>query len=361
MALLFAGDVASPSAETTLGLIESLKASPPFNGSHEVILNLEGMLVDADVNTATPILFNHPSMADALRELGVRAVSLANNHALDLPRNLAGTQEQLDRAGIVYCGVGRSSSEAATAGSFTYDGRQVRVIGSCWEVMTEHQKNQPGVCFLSPLKPNNLLRQVAAEREKFPEAVIALKLHWNLDLEILPFPMYRTLARALIDAGADAVIGSHSHCVQGGERYKRGIIVYGLGNFFIPWHTFINGTIHFPEFSRDTMVLEWEPDSKAALCHWFRYENNEQQHRLDYKGAEDFDTGERIKKASPYRVMNEREYLRWFPGKRRKKRLIPVYRHHEETLRNKLIDAFLKRRIRIARFLAKTGLRGWNN
>jgi poly-gamma-glutamate synthesis protein (capsule biosynthesis protein) len=38
-------------------------------------------------------------------------------------------------------------------------------------------------------------------------------------------------AHALIDAGADAVIGHHPHVLQGIERYGRGVIAYSLGNF----------------------------------------------------------------------------------------------------------------------------------
>jgi hypothetical protein len=361
MSLIFAGDVASPTAETTLQFLDSLKGSPPFSAGHATILNLEGMLAEADVNTPTPILFNHPSMAEALKQLGVRAVSLANNHALDLPNHLADTRKGLDAVSIASCGVAQDQVQAATACSFTVDGQEVRVIGACWELLTQHQKNSPGRCYVNPLKAGQLIKQVATERAEHPDAVIVLKLHWSFDLETLPFPMYRTLARALIDAGTDVVMGSHSHCVQGGERYRDGIIVYGLGNFYIPWHTFIRGTIHFPEFSRDTVTIEWDPRSKSAQCHWFRYENSEGIHRLEYKGVEDFDSGERIQTTSPYRNMKDSEYLAWFPAHRRKKQLIPVHRDHREHLRNEVIDSYLKWRLRFARLLAKTGLRGWNN
>ena len=41
----------------------------------------------------------------------------------------------------------------------------------------------------------------------------------------------RPLGRALIDAGADLVVGHHPHVVHGVERYKDGLIVYSLGHF----------------------------------------------------------------------------------------------------------------------------------
>jgi len=46
-----------------------------------------------------------------------------------------------------------------------------------------------------------------------------------------PDESQRTFAHALIDAGADAVIGHHPHVLQGIERYGNGVIVYSLGNF----------------------------------------------------------------------------------------------------------------------------------
>lgn len=53
--------------------------------------------------------------------------------------------------------------------------------------------------------------------------------------------MHRLFAKALIDAVANVVAGAHSHCVQGGEKYKDGYIVYGLGNFFLPHNFFQMG------------------------------------------------------------------------------------------------------------------------
>jgi hypothetical protein len=193
------------------------------------------------------------------------------------------------------------------------------------------------------------------------DSIIILKPHWSFDLETRPFPLYRKLSRDLIDAGANVIAGCHSHCVQGGERYKDGIIVYGLGNFFIPWHTFINGTIHFPDFAREEIALEWDSATGKAQCHWFRYDEASGKHRLDYTGAEDFDTGPRICEHSPYRKMDSKDYLEWFRINRRKGRFMPIYRDPKEVFRNASIDSYLKARIRLARFLARTGLRGWNN
>ena len=56
-------------------------------------------------------------------------------------------------------------------------------------------------------------------------------LHWGEQFESKPTEGQRRLARALLDAGANAVVGSHPHVVQGAETYKGRPIIYSLGDF----------------------------------------------------------------------------------------------------------------------------------
>lgn len=361
MALIFLGDIASPDEKCSADLHKSLsEVSYIFSGNH-TILNLEGMVCDTDMATDTPILFNHPSIIPVLQEIDCSAVSLANNHALDLPDHSENTRKILNEKNVETCGVGTNAVEAAAPARFKADGCEIVVFGFCWEILNQHHRDIPGVCYVNPLKAKGMLKSVSQERERNPESIIVLKVHWSFDLETLPFPLYRQLAMDLIEAGANAVIGCHSHCVQGGERHKKGIIVYGLGNFFIPWHTFINGTIHFPEFSRKEIALEWDPATGKATCHWFHYHNVNKIHRLEYQGSEDFDSGPRIREHSKYASMDRVTYLKWFRENRRKSKLMPIYKDYRHQIRNLAIDIYLKGRIRVARYLARTGLREWNN
>ena len=56
-------------------------------------------------------------------------------------------------------------------------------------------------------------------------------MHFGVEGQAWPSTQQIALARSAIDAGADLVIGSHTHLLQKVESYKDGIIVYGLGNF----------------------------------------------------------------------------------------------------------------------------------
>ena len=325
-----------------------------------VIANLEGLISNKALATYSPIIYNHPSVLESLSLINTKILSLANNHVLDLPEQFFETRQLLSEAEIQYCGAGIHEKEAEEPARISVNGSDVLVLGYSWDVLMQHQKNQTGRLYVNPIKPKRILNTIKKLRKENSHSKIVLKMHWNFDLETIPFPLHRTFAKAMIDSGANAVIGSHSHCVQGGERYKDGIIIYGLGNFFFPWYEYTSGTSHFPDWTRTQLALEWNPESNQAICHWFRYNYNKNSHELEYLGNEDFDIGLRIKEYSPYRDISDKDYLSWFKKNRRKGFLIPVYRNHNETIRNAMIDFYLKRRIRFARFLAKNKLRRWN-
>ena len=74
-----------------------------------------------------------------------------------------------------------------------------------------------------------LLAQIA-ECHASGDKVVVL-IHWGIERDEMPQEYQRALARRYIDAGADLVIGSHPHVLQGIEYYKGKPIFYSLGNF----------------------------------------------------------------------------------------------------------------------------------
>ena len=56
-------------------------------------------------------------------------------------------------------------------------------------------------------------------------------LHWGIETQTCPSPDQQQLARTLVDAGADIVVGGHAHRLQGGGRLDAAFVGYGLGNF----------------------------------------------------------------------------------------------------------------------------------
>src|SRR5207248_8117244 len=61
--------------------------------------------------------------------------------------------------------------------------------------------------------------------------VVIPYLHWGREQEPQPCARQRDLARRMIDAGADVVVGGHPHVTQGVEYYRGKLVVYSLGNF----------------------------------------------------------------------------------------------------------------------------------
>ena len=71
---------------------------------------------------------------------------------------------------------------------------------------------------------------VAAAREAGADVVIVFP-HWGVEYSARPFTGQQRLARQIIDAGADMVIGNHAHWAGAMEVYKGKPIWYALGNF----------------------------------------------------------------------------------------------------------------------------------
>ncbi|MEL6972429.1 MAG: CapA family protein, partial [Bacteroidota bacterium] len=288
-------------------------------------------------------------------------VGLANNHTLDRPKYFSDTTDLLEQHGIAYSGAGLSQRASQQPWIGSINGEQTIVFNACWHVMLQHQQNPSESVFVNTIKEDVTLTAVAKHRSDYPDARIVVFPHWNFDLETLPFPLHRQWAKALIDAGANLVAGSHSHCVQGGERHKDGYILYGLGNFFIPWYTFKNGKLDFPDFARLTVALDWKKEQECPLLHFFEYAYEDGQHELRHLSSESFLSSPTLARYSPYDGMKEQEYVKYFQANRRKKLLVPVYKDYRSQTLNRLKDIGLIARIRLARKLAASGLRKWNN
>ena len=194
-----------------------------------------------------------PSYVKALNEMGVDIVSLANNHVLDFGQDvLSQTFDTLDQADIAYVGAGESLERAGawqtletkgTKVAFLSASRVIPVVG--WDV----RNSQPGV--FTTYDPSLLIEQIKkADQEN---DLVVVYVHWGIEKAQMPEEYQRTMARQYIDAGADLVIGSHPHVLQGVEYYKGVPVVYSLGNFMF------NDTID------QTAALKVEADEEGQL------------------------------------------------------------------------------------------------
>lgn len=180
------------------------------------MINFEGTLTTADRNRdklSNDYLFRaDPSYASILPANGVETVSLENNHVLDMGTDgLEETKRSLLSAGVTYASEDEPAIitvKGVTIGSLAYQtfgGRHDEIAAK-------------------------LPQDIQALRDKGCQIVI-VSYHWGDELDYTPNARQVKLGRATIDAGADLVIGHHSHRINPIECYNGKYICYSLGNF----------------------------------------------------------------------------------------------------------------------------------
>jgi poly-gamma-glutamate synthesis protein (capsule biosynthesis protein) len=89
------------------------------------------------------------------------------------------------------------------------------------------KNNQPGIA--SGYENEPMMAYVKKAVKKADYTIVMI--HWNRESLDYPEEYAREMGKMFVDAGVNAVIGSHSHCLQGVEYYKDAPIYYSLGNF----------------------------------------------------------------------------------------------------------------------------------
>jgi poly-gamma-glutamate synthesis protein (capsule biosynthesis protein) len=181
-----------------------------------------------------PFHFRAPPQAvETLAAAGVRAVWLANNHALDYgPDALLDTFEHLARAGIAWAGAGRDLEEARRSAVIEAAGVRIGLVG-----LADHPADfaaapdRPGIAFAdlaADAAPGWLLDQVRRLRQSCDLVVVGP--HWGPNMLPEPRPHHPRIARQLLAAGAAAVAGHSAHVFQPFEVADGRPILYDLGD-----------------------------------------------------------------------------------------------------------------------------------
>lgn len=172
-----------------------------------------------------------PEKVSLLKEMGIDIVTIANNHTLDFGKDaLLDTCRTLDEAGILRVGAGADMAEAKKPVIMDIKGKTVGFLGAS-RVIPDGSWNATahGAGLLTTYDPGILLGEIKKAKETCDFVIVYV--HWGIEREEYPEDYQRSLGKQYIDAGADMVIGSHPHVLQGIEYYKGKPIVYSLGNF----------------------------------------------------------------------------------------------------------------------------------
>ena len=171
-----------------------------------------------------------------VKEIGIDVVSLANNHVYDLGQDgLKNTLLQLQQLGIMYCGAGMDDEEASRPAVVCKDGVSVAFLAYCkfdspW--LGRVKLAGSGSAGVNPLIKDKVVDEIR-EAKKMYDVVIILP-HWGKEYSHVPLPEDVEMAKAMVEAGADAVMGSHTHQIQPLVRYKGVPVCYSMGNFLFP-------------------------------------------------------------------------------------------------------------------------------
>lgn len=172
-----------------------------------------------------------PKNVSIYDEMGVDIVGLANNHAFDYgPDSLTDTIATLDAAGIARVGAGANISEAKEPFYYIVNGYKFAIIAGSmidFESTRGATEKLSGVFRFANASPMKKEIEKAKENSDF----VIVYMHWGRENTTDLTAQQKSCGRAFIDAGADIVVGMHSHCMQGLEYYKDKLIVYSLGNF----------------------------------------------------------------------------------------------------------------------------------
>ncbi len=233
----FAGDVSFTHGldrRDPLGDVIDLLSTPDFT-----TVNLETTVAEPGVGrrvAKTYIFKSPPGSIDLLTSAGIDAVSLANNHTLDYRRDgLLRTIELLEAGAVTHFGAGEDEADAYAPAIAEVGAWRLGFVGfthvECGWV-ADDPTLWPEAAWACPGFED---RTVAAVAEAAGLAdVVVVMVHWGIEKDHCPQPYQRALGRAWVEAGADLVIGSHPHVLQGIERIDESWIVYSTGNFAFP-------------------------------------------------------------------------------------------------------------------------------
>ena len=215
--------------------------APRVRAADIAVGNLESTLSRAGEPTQGGDSFAaDPAVAGALRRAGFDVLSLANNHAGDFgPVALRQTVRRLRAAGLETFGAGRDLRAAREPAVVTVRGSTYGFLGFNAIGETPYAgPGRPGANSVSmpprtgPLDRGELRRFLGDVRalERRVDAVVALP-HWGTQYTNVPEPVQRYVARRLVAAGADLVVGGHPHWVQGMSTVDGAVVAHSLGNF----------------------------------------------------------------------------------------------------------------------------------
>lgn len=247
--LAFAGDVhfegdldeVAADPEATLG-----RMSEVFDDADVAMVNLESAITERGRRAGKDLedednrywFRTEDAALEVLRRSGIDVVTMANNHGADFGvRGVTDTIRAGERSDVAMVGIGRNERAAFAPHRTRVKGVDIAIHGadasaleSDAAIWTAEPGTGPGLA--SARGSDSALLEAAVEASAGSDDLVVVYLHWGEEGESCPSPDQTTLAERLGEAGADIVVGAHTHMPQGAGMAGSTYVSYGLGNFF---------------------------------------------------------------------------------------------------------------------------------
>ena len=207
-----------------------------FRSADLSIVNLESPEPDRFRYHASGFTFSgDPELLLGLADAGIDVAGLANNHIGNAgTRGVLDTIRHLDQLGISHAGAGTDQTTARKAAWLQAGGLRVAVLA--YDLVDPYSYwAAPGHPGSAALYMTNVIRDIRAAKKAGADMVIVMP-HWGIEYTDSVLPLQRTDASRMIAAGADLILGSHSHWVGPFEQMTPGhFVFYSLGDLVFDW------------------------------------------------------------------------------------------------------------------------------
>jgi hypothetical protein len=220
--------------------------------------NLESAVVpNARIATGGFRFHGRPEMLDGIANAGFDFLSLANNHIGDAgEQGILNAMRELDARGVVHAGAGRRPADARRAALMTVNGQRVAIL-ACDAIQRRYWVSAERVGAQS-CHDERFVDEIRTTRDQAD--VVIVFPHWGREYRVAPRAYQRSMASDWVAAGADVVIGAHSHWAGAIEEIDGRLVFYSLGNFVFDqnWQTETQlGLILELTFHGDTLMQAW--------------------------------------------------------------------------------------------------------
>jgi hypothetical protein len=239
-----------------------------LSGADVAMVNLETAITERGTPDSKAYNFRAPARAlAALGAAGIDAVTMANNHGRDYgPVGLEDTLGAKAQAELAVLGVGANATEAYAPWTTEVHGQRLAFFAATdviddWLIQPwTATDTQPGLASTKGTAGDRLVAGIRAARPTVDTVVVYL--HWGAEGADCPTARQQQLAQQLVDAGADVIVGSHTHRVMTAGRLGPALVDYGLGNFAFyneSGPSGVTGVLRVTVTGRDVDGYEWLP------------------------------------------------------------------------------------------------------